>query len=83
MPVQTNQLTAGEVRILHLLSHGHTQPYIAELLGVSVNTVRTHVRNIYEKLGVHRRDDAVAWYWHRSPSEESLEMNDPPSGNVG
>jgi LuxR family maltose regulon positive regulatory protein len=33
---------------------------IADSLGISINTVRTHIRRIYRKLGVKKRKDAVA-----------------------
>jgi LuxR family maltose regulon positive regulatory protein len=35
-------------------------PEIAAELSLSVNTVRTHMRHLYEKLGAHRRAEAVA-----------------------
>lgn len=41
-----------------LLDADHTYAEIAEKLVISVNTVRTHVRHLYEKLSVHRRAQA-------------------------
>jgi DNA-binding NarL/FixJ family response regulator len=53
-------LSPHEVRILRLLVEGHHYQSAAEELGVSVNTVRFHLRNIYEKLEVHSKAEAVA-----------------------
>jgi LuxR family maltose regulon positive regulatory protein len=36
-------------------------PEIADQLYLSVNTVRTHLRHVYEKLGAHGRHEAVEW----------------------
>jgi LuxR family maltose regulon positive regulatory protein len=52
-------LTDSETRILHYLPTNLSAPEIADQLSVSVNTVRTHMRHVYEKLGAHRRAGAV------------------------
>jgi len=54
------QLTPHETRLLKLFVEGHNYKTAATELGVSVNTVNFHVRNIYEKLQVHSRSEAVA-----------------------
>ena len=48
-------LTAREREVAVLLVRGRTQPWIAETLGISANTVGTHMRHIYQKAGVHDR----------------------------
>ncbi|MDQ2856831.1 MAG: response regulator transcription factor [Acidobacteriota bacterium] len=53
-------LTPHETRLLKLFVEGHIYKTAAIELGVSVNTVNFHVRNIYEKLQVHTRSEAVA-----------------------
>lgn len=53
-------LTPQEVRLLGQLAQGASYAQAADELGVSVNTVRTHVRSVYEKLHVHGRSAAVA-----------------------
>ena len=55
-----HQLTPHEVRILTLLVEGHNYKTAAEDLGVSVNTIRFHMRSIYEKLQVHSKSQAVS-----------------------
>ncbi len=46
-------LTPQERRLLKLLSEGNSYQEIADHLGISVNTVRTYIRSVYEKLHVH------------------------------
>lgn len=60
-PVQAgHQLTPHEIRILTLLVEGHNYKTAADELGVSINTVRFHMRSIYEKLQVHSKSEAVS-----------------------
>jgi DNA-binding NarL/FixJ family response regulator len=55
-----SDLTAHEIRILKLLVEGHNYKTAAAELDVSVNTIRFHMRSIYEKLQVHSKSEAVA-----------------------
>jgi LuxR family maltose regulon positive regulatory protein len=52
-------LTDRELDVLRFLVTNKTVPEIADELIISPNTVRSHVKHIYEKLGVHRRLSAV------------------------
>ena len=54
------RLTPREEEILTLLSKGFVNKEIAVKLGVTYETVRDHLKNIYEKLHVHTRGEAVA-----------------------
>ena len=45
--------------MLHLVAAGHTNTQIARQLGISEGTVRTHLENTYQKLGVSSRTAAV------------------------
>ncbi len=54
-------LTQQELRVLKLLALGFNNDAIAEALVVSRNTVKTHVRHIFEKLGVSDRTQAAIW----------------------
>jgi LuxR family transcriptional regulator, maltose regulon positive regulatory protein len=53
-------LRDSELRVLRYLPTNLSGPEIAGELYVSPNTVRTHLRNLYAKLGTHRRADTVA-----------------------
>lgn len=53
-------LTPHEERILKLFVGGHTKKTAAAELGVSFHTVSFHLRNIFEKLQVHSKSEAVA-----------------------
>ncbi|HEV3380866.1 MAG TPA: LuxR C-terminal-related transcriptional regulator [Trebonia sp.] len=52
-------LSGSETRILRFLPTNLSAPEIAGQLSVSVNTVRTHMRHVYAKLGTHSRTEAV------------------------
>ena len=53
-------LSDRELEVLHLLRGDQSGPEIARELIVSLNTLRTHTRNIYTKLGVTNRREAVS-----------------------
>lgn len=52
-------LTNREEDVLALLAHGRTSPVIQKKLTVSHNTVKSHVRHIYAKLGVHSQQELI------------------------
>jgi LuxR family maltose regulon positive regulatory protein len=52
-------LSQAETRVLRYLPTGLSVAEIAGELYLSVNTVRTHMRHVYDKLGAHRRHEAV------------------------
>ena len=56
---QMEELSPTELRVLRFLPTNLTRPEIAGELYVSVNTVNTHIRNIYSKLGARDRSSAV------------------------
>lgn len=55
-----HDLTPHETRLLKLLVDGHNYTTAAEELGVSYNTIKFHMRHIYEKLQVHSKSEAVS-----------------------
>ena len=52
-------LTQRELQVLRLLANGTGTRQGAKALGISPNTLRTHVQNLLQKLGVHSRLEAV------------------------
>jgi len=54
------ELTPHEVRLLRMLVEGHSYKTAANELKVSVNTIKFHLRHIYNKLQVHTKSEAVA-----------------------
>jgi DNA-binding NarL/FixJ family response regulator len=53
-------LTPKEIELLGLLADGHSYLNAASNLDISINTVRNHVRSVYDKLHVHTKSEAVA-----------------------
>lgn len=59
---QQEPLSKREEEILRLLSKGYRYKEIADALAISFETVRSHLKNIYDKLHVHSRTEAVVKY---------------------
>ena len=59
-------LSQREREVLNLLSSGLRNAEIAERLNISIETVKTHIRSIYQKLGVRNRSEAVNHLFTRS-----------------
>ena len=53
------ELTAREREVFELLAQGRNGGYIQRQLGVSYNTVKTHVAHIYTKFGVHSHQELI------------------------
>jgi DNA-binding NarL/FixJ family response regulator len=62
---QQSLLSAREQKVLDCLAQGLAYKQIGDQLGISINTIRTHLRHIYEKLHVQSRTEAVAKYLRR------------------
>jgi DNA-binding NarL/FixJ family response regulator len=62
---ELSNLTPREHEILGLLSKGHPDKEIADLLRISTWTVHGHLKKIFEKLGAHNRTDAVVKYLNK------------------
>lgn len=61
-PADLSNLTPREEMVLKCLAKGYTYQKTGEALKISLDSVRTYVRRIYEKLHVHSRTEAVAKY---------------------
>lgn len=69
-------LTSREQDVLRLLARGCTYSQVSERLGVSMNTVASHIKNIYRKLDVHSARRAV---WRAFELRLLVEAESPSS----
>ena len=60
-PGRSHGLSARESEVLALIAQGLTNGEIAERAYISANSVKTHIRSAYRKIGVERRSQAVLW----------------------
>jgi LuxR family maltose regulon positive regulatory protein len=58
--VLVDELSDREIEVINLIANGSTNQEIAQELVLSLYTVKSHARNIYSKLGVKNRTEAVA-----------------------
>jgi DNA-binding NarL/FixJ family response regulator len=63
-PAEPDNLSPREREVLELLARGYLYKEIADSLRISVPTVNTHIRRIYEKLHVRSRSQAIARFTH-------------------
>jgi DNA-binding NarL/FixJ family response regulator len=70
---EASPLSPREERVLELLSKGYSNKEIAEQLELSVDTVRSHLKHIYEKMHVRSRTEAVARYVAANPANPDPE----------
>lgn len=61
-------LTQREEEVASLLVKGYTLPHAAEALCISVDTVRTHSKSLYRKLGIHKKRELIALVEQARPS---------------
>jgi DNA-binding NarL/FixJ family response regulator len=59
VPAASSPLTARETEILNAIARGFSYAETAQLLRISVQTVHSHLKNIYRKLAVHSKTEAV------------------------
>jgi len=64
-----HQLSPQERLIMPMLAQGKTNKEIAAQLRLSDKTIKNYLANIYDKLGVNRRTEAVAWFMRETRSE--------------
>ncbi len=62
-PAENDTLSDRELEVLRLMAQGCSNAQIAETLAISEGTVKNHVTNLYDHLGVHSRAEAVVWAW--------------------
>ena len=57
---QRTELSAKEAELLQYIARGHSYAESADLMGVAISTIQSHIRNLYRKLEVHSQVQAVA-----------------------
>lgn len=78
LPAQEAELSPREREVLELLARGYLYKEIADSLSISLPTVNTYIRRIYEKLHVRSRSQAVAKYAHIPLGDDR--RHTPPRG---
>jgi len=61
----THELTAREHEVLELISRGYTNNSIAREMSISTNTVKYHLKNIFNKLKARNRIEAINKFQHQ------------------
>jgi DNA-binding NarL/FixJ family response regulator len=69
----TCQLTEREIEILQMLAEGRCNKHIAERLSITIRTVKFHTNNIFTKLSVGSRAEAIAWAWKQREIQDLSE----------
>ena len=67
-----NTLTKRENQILHYVACGYHNKEIACKVGISEQTIKNHVSNIMQKLGIHNRVQLSHYYWDKRYRRQSL-----------
>lgn len=63
-------LTPREQEVLDLIAEGMTSREIASALHIGYGTVRTHLEQVYNKLGVSTHTQAAVWVWRKRVANE-------------
>jgi two-component system nitrate/nitrite response regulator NarP len=69
-----SQLTQRERNLMAALARGLSNKALADELAISVNTVKFHLRNLFDKLGVQSRAQAIALYYSSPYSSARREI---------
>lgn len=68
--VDPGQLTRREREVVRLLARGLAYKEVATVLSIGLDTVRSHVRRLYKKLGIHTAAEAAAWAVRNGMAED-------------
>ena len=76
-PGRSAGLSPREAEVLALITQGLSNQEIADRVFVSINSVKTYIRNAYRKIGVERRSQAVVWAVENGFKPDTLRTVDP------
>lgn len=88
-PPHDDVLTPAEWRVLHGVQHGFSNPVIAQRMGVSLDAIKYHVRNIREKTGLASRKELQLFFQmprgqlHQAANQETNMSAHPAFGRIG
>lgn len=88
-PPHDDVLTPAEWRVLHGVQHGFSNPALAQRMGVSVDAIKYHVRNIREKTGLASRKELQLFFQmprgqlHQAANQETNMSTHPAFGRIG
>ena len=82
MAISPSRLTFAQRRVALLLLEGHTAPEMRDTLGVSVSTVRTHLRVLHQKADKHSLPALIRWAWENAEIEIVPVLERDPAGLV-
>jgi DNA-binding CsgD family transcriptional regulator len=68
------KLTKRQVQILDLLQQGLTNVQLAEVIGISEQTIKVHVWRLFKRINVKNRGSAVAWWVKTGNGIETVEQ---------
>jgi DNA-binding NarL/FixJ family response regulator len=68
-----NQLTDRELEVLNLLAEGWNNKRIADELYITIRTVKFHTGNIYNRIDVRSRSEAIVWVWKHAEIQKPSE----------
>jgi two-component system NarL family response regulator len=74
------QITARELEVLKLVAKGISNPHIASRLQISVNTVKAHIKSIFEKLNLENRTQLAAYATRKGLITHEDNREDYPTG---
>ena len=78
---QEHELSKRETEVFMYLARGHNAAYVKQELWISIHTAKTHIANVYHKLGVHSLQEVleIVDYKHMPPEED--EKRTSPAGH--
>jgi DNA-binding CsgD family transcriptional regulator len=75
---QKRELTPRELQIAQLAAGGMPNAAIAAELGLAIPTVKNHIRSVFDKAGITRREDLLQWLQkHQTPRRKPLAISRP------